>query len=162
MHGAAEDDDREPWEKRQEEREHLEELLEELNWQEDAARDAEAADNPAFYDEDTARDRWSALSHEGDPRTREDIEMRLSRLADALRAVVHPHEIWLHHGKKVYVRKYETPNGMQFVMAGVVKSGNKTRTYYWDSPDEMLNVRQGKLLYSSETEKNHHREASDG
>ena len=80
VHGEAEDDDREPWEKRQEEREHLEELMAELDWQEEAARDAEASGDPAHYNEEAARDRWSALSREGDPQTREDIEKRLAEL----------------------------------------------------------------------------------
>ena len=83
VHGEAEDDDREPWEKRQEEREHLEELMAELDRQEEAARDAEASGDPAHYNEEAARDRWSALSREGDPQTREDIEKRLAELERA-------------------------------------------------------------------------------
>ncbi|MCH5285258.1 MAG: DUF935 family protein [Akkermansiaceae bacterium] len=80
-HGEAEDDGREPWEKRQEERERLEALRDELDRQEEAARDAEASGDPSHYNEQAARDRWSALSREGDPQTREDIERRLAELA---------------------------------------------------------------------------------
>ena len=74
------EEDKEPWEKRQEEREHLEELMAELDRQEDAARDAEASGDPTHYNEEAARDRWSSLSREGDPQTREDIEKRLAEL----------------------------------------------------------------------------------
>ena len=68
-------------------------------------------------------------------------------MGDALRATVYPHEIWEHHGKKVYVRKYRTPDGKNFTMAGVIKENGVARTYYWDKPEEMEKTRQGKLLY---------------
>ena len=70
----------EPWERRQEEREHLEALRDELDRQEEAARDAESSGDPSHYNEEASRDRWSKLSREGDPQTREDIEKRLAEL----------------------------------------------------------------------------------
>lgn len=73
----------EPWEKRQEERERLEALRDELDRQEEAARDAESSGDPTHYNEETARDRWRTLSREGDPQTREDIEKRLAELERA-------------------------------------------------------------------------------
>lgn len=74
-------------------------------------------------------------------------DKRYNRLEDALRACILPHEIWEHHGRKVYVRKYRTPDGTAFTMAGVIKENGVARTYYWDSPEEMEQARQGKLLY---------------
>ena len=85
---AADAPDMEPWEKRQEEREHLEELLAEIDRQEEAARDADAMLESGYtedearrqYNEEAARDRWSSLSREGDPQTREEIERSLAEL----------------------------------------------------------------------------------
>lgn len=85
---AADAPDMEPREKRQEEREHLEELLAEIDRQEEAARDADAMLESGYtedearrqYNEEAARDRWNAISREGDPQTREDIEERLGEL----------------------------------------------------------------------------------
>ena len=52
----------------------------ELDRQEEASRDAEASGDPAHYNKDAAHDRWRALSREGDPQTREEIEKRLAEL----------------------------------------------------------------------------------
>lgn len=81
-HGAGDGkaDDREPWEKRRDEREHLEELLAELERQEEASRDAESAGDSRFYSEEKARERWDELVREGDPQSREAIEKRLEEL----------------------------------------------------------------------------------
>ena len=73
----------EPWEKRQEERERLEALRDELDRQEEAVRDAESSGDSTHYNEEAARDRWRTLSREGDPQTREDIEKRLAELERA-------------------------------------------------------------------------------
>ena len=91
-------------------------------------------------------DHWLGLDGK-QPKTRKERDKRYSRLGDALRATVYPHEIWEHHGKKVYVRKYRTPDGKNFTMAGVIKENGVARTYYWDKPEEMEKTRQGKLLY---------------
>lgn len=91
-------------------------------------------------------DHWLGLDGKH-PKTRKERDKRYSRLGDALRATVYPHEIWEHHGKKVYVRKYRTPDGKNFTMAGVIKENGVARTYYWDKPEEMEKTRQGKLLY---------------
>lgn len=91
-------------------------------------------------------DHW--LGKDGSkPKPGKERDKRFSRLADALRVTVFPHEIWQHHDKKVYVRKYRKPNGDSFVMVGVVKQNGKARTYYWDAPDEVEKARQGKLIY---------------
>ncbi len=74
-------------------------------------------------------------------------DKRYSRLGDALRATVYPHEIWENGDKKVYIRKYQPKKGGAFTMAGLIKENGVARTYYWDKPEEMEKTRQGKLLY---------------
>lgn len=74
-------------------------------------------------------------------------DKRYSRLGDALRATVYPHEIWENGDKKVYIRKYQPKKGGSFTMAGVIRENGVARTYYWDSPKDMEHERRGKLLY---------------